>query len=66
MDQQLKKNKSEDKSLFINGNVRIHGDGVIGNENTIIKKSINKKALDIIAVVSFIAALIGIYSFLVQ
>ena len=66
MDQQLKKNKSGDKSFIINGNTRIQGDGVIGHENILIKKSINKKTLGIITIVGFIAALIAIYSFLVQ
>ena len=62
----IDKTKSEDKSITINGNARIQGDGIIGNENILIKKFINKKALGIIAIVSFIAALIAIYSFLIQ
>lgn len=66
MDQQLKRTNTENKSVNIKGDVTINGDGVIGNENKITIKLFNKKEVGIITFISFIAAVIAIYSFFFQ
>ena len=66
MDQKLKRTNTENKSVNIKGDVTINGDGIIGNENKITKKSFNKREVGIITFISVIAAIIAIYSFIFQ